>query len=295
MKIAPISKPAEPFICLSCSSKFCEKTKLGTFEICEYGVAFVNNQNAVEKREMTVSFRELVTNLRHEIHPVLQTIIQEANKLDITLTQRKIDINKPPSTILGSTIIIDHFIQMITGVHDFHSLSDSYKSRKKINIQTSIDKYYTIYSIVKSAERAKRLSFKTNLNKELIVTTGASIIEYIISILMDNIWKYSHSDSEVHIICKEKGANLMDIEFINVSDIIPDDKEIFSKGIKCDKLTKGFGYGLYWSKILTDRYNNFFIPNAEAANLIIIHKQNILGEIAAKQTFTLKNIIINEK
>jgi hypothetical protein len=144
----------DPLICLSCASKPCQNTEVGTFDICKYGIAFCKRDDFVEKKEHLIQLSNISRNLRHEINPILQTIIEQTTKLDLTLSVKEIDLEKPLSIIIGSTVILDNFIQMITGVHEFHATTTDI-SKKKIKLKDIIDYHFAVYAILKEEARTK--------------------------------------------------------------------------------------------------------------------------------------------
>lgn len=288
-------------ICINCAKKECKETVNGTLDICEYGVAYYNAKGRLLKKEALIPLRYISNNLRHELHPILNLIVQEANKIDPTISLKKIKTDNPASRILGATLIIDHFIQMITGVNEFHpdkSLG-SYKSVKK-NLFELIENYFSINSILKNTQRADYLNLTLDIDKKINVSFCCDIIEYLISILMDNIWKHSFTDSDVYLSIKQTNDNLIDVIFNNRSIPIPKDINIFEKGIKSIKEKKGFGYGLYWATVLIDHYNRIIgrennCPLENHGELKLEHSQVIDNSKSSNQKFILSNVIVSYK
>ena len=58
--------------CLRCRPKYCENTESGTIEICDYGVAFYNNNGQILKKEKRLTLQHISQNLRHELNKILQ-------------------------------------------------------------------------------------------------------------------------------------------------------------------------------------------------------------------------------
>lgn len=276
------------FTCFNCNSKFCKNTDDGTFEICQYGISFLNKNGEIEVREPKVPVSTIAKNLRHEINPILQTIIQEASILDPTLSTRKIDLKKPLSKIVGSAVILDNFIQMITGVHEFHSTPSV--SSKKINLFNLINNYFIIYSIIKEEGRTKNLTINNLISKDIFITENSDYITYMISILIDNAWKYSLDNSTFTVNIHKVENKYWEMKFTNKSKSIPSNINIFSLGTKVEKESKGFGYGLNWIKDLEASYNER--TEKDNFQFQITHNQLTPENEHSFQEFILKNIII---
>ncbi|MCL6267445.1 hypothetical protein [Flagellimonas myxillae] len=227
-----------------------------------YGVSFFNRDGTVETKEPKVPLSTISKNLRHEINPILQTIIQQAVKLDESLSTREIDLKNPLSVIIGSTVILDNFIQMITGVHEFHS-SPALKSNKRIGLKYLIEHYFTLYTIIQEEGRAKNLSLVNNISDKHYINECSDFVEYILAIFIDNAWKYSEDNSRLNVNLKTVGEKKPKLIFTNVSKTIPSNINIFESGSKVNKDSKGFGYGLRWAKDLEANYNALVKGNDE--------------------------------
>ncbi|MEX2410760.1 MAG: hypothetical protein WD607_05190 [Candidatus Paceibacterota bacterium] len=278
----------KPITCITCTSKFCEKTKPGTFDICQYGISFLNRKGKIEVKEPRVPLATIARNLRHEINPILQSIIQQVSLIDPNLSTRKIDKSKPLSLVIGSTVIIDNFIQMITGVHEFHSTPSSL-SAKKTNLKLLINNYFDIYGIIKESGRAKGLMLSNFLSDNLYITDLSDFIKYIVAVLIDNIWKYSIDHSRVTININRKVSGKYKLVIQNKSNTIPKNIDLFQMGSKVDKNTKGFGYGLFWVKTLENSYNE--LKNSrEVDDFKVMHNQILRPDGYAMQQFIIDNI-----
>lgn len=276
------------FTCFNCNSKFCKNTDDGTFEICQYGISFLNKNGRIEVREPKVPVSTIAKNLRHEINPILQTIIQEATIIDPTLSTKKIDLANPLSKIVGSAVILDNFIQMITGVHEFHSTPSV--SSKKINLYNLINNYFIIYSIIKEEGRTKNLDINNLIPKDIFITENSDYITYMVSILIDNAWKYSIDNSTFTVNIKRIENEYWEIKFTNKSKSIPNNIDIFSLGSKVEKESKGFGYGLNWIKDLEANYNERI--EKEKFRFKISHNQLTPKRDHSFQEFVLNNVKI---
>lgn len=289
----PTETSMSTFTCISCSSKFCEKQQEGTFDICQYGISFLKRKGVIETREPKVPLSTIAKNLRHEINPILQTIIQQASFVDPTLSTKVIDTENPTSLIIGSTIVLDNFIQMITGVHEFHS-SPTTLTSKKINLKSLIDLNYTAYGIIKENGRTKNLRLNNHIPNNFFISQYPDFIKYILVVLIDNAWKYSIDNSTLTVNINRISTNNYRLKLTNKSKIIPVGVNIFELGTKVDESSKGFGYGLHWVKTLENNYNEL-LQNDENEYFEVVHNQiNSEGGLSF-QEFILENIKIDQE
>lgn len=178
---------------------------------------------------------------------------------------------------------------MISGVNDFHpSRKYSGNLHKSISLELLLDKYSKVHSLVQNTRRAKNLNIEINCPPRLNISFGGNIIEYIISIFLDNIWKYSISDSSPKIVVNEAEENLISIDFINESLPIKEHGNLFKKGYQEDSDSEGFGYGLFWTEILVTHYNE--LSGAESGSLELHHEQIAINEKLTEQIFSLRNV-----
>lgn len=276
-------------ICIRCPSKDCEKTEVDTFDFCRYGVAFYNDGNIIKKKEESVTLRHISHNLRHELNKVLQTIVAEASVIDPSVSAKKIDLNKPASKIVGATVIIDQFIEMIAGVNEFHPSSHySTNLDRKSNLINLLDKYSKVYSLIVNTRRSKNIDFNFNVDSKVELTFASHIVEYIISILIDNVWKYSHNHSDVLVNTIKTDKGDLELTFVNLSKPIDRPDSIFDKGFQSKNESEGFGYGLYWAQVLVEHYNALSKRTSESLELI--HNQQVIGADEAEQTFIIRNL-----
>lgn len=276
-------------ICLRCPSKDCEKSEVDTLDFCRYGVAFFNTGGVIKKKEESVTLRHISHNLRHELNKVLQTIVAEASLIDPTVSAKKIDMEKPASKIVGATVIIDQFIEMIAGVNEFHpSAHYSANLDKKSNLLKILDKYSKIFSLIINTRRSKDIDFFFEVSDKTNVSFASHIVEYIISILVDNIWKYSIDGSVATISSIQNNKDDIDLKFINISNFIVDSDMIFEKGFQSKGGSEGFGYGLYWAQVLIQHYNELSKRNTDLLELT--HEQKIIDNEKAKQIFIIRNL-----
>lgn len=276
-------------VCIRCTSKDCEKSEVDTFDFCQYGVAFYNTGNVVKKKEESVTLRHISHNLRHELNKVLQTIVAEASVIDPTVSTKRIELDKPASKIVGATVIIDQFIEMIAGVNEFHPSSHySANLDKKSNLLKILDKYSKVFSLIVNTRRSKKIKFHFDVNKETNVTFASHMIEYIISILIDNIWKYSIDESTATISSTANNNNDIELKFTNISKPIINSEMIFDKGFQSKGESEGFGYGLYWAQVLIHHYNELSKRNSDLLELV--HEQRIVDNEKAQQIFIIRNL-----
>jgi K+-sensing histidine kinase KdpD len=279
--------------CLSCSSKFCEKSEEGTFDICQYGISFLNRNGNIETKEPKVPLSTIAKNLRHEINPILQAIIQQATIIDPSLSTKIIYPDKPLSLIVGSTVVLDNFIQMITGVHEFHSTPSNLTS-KKIKLKSIVDVNYVTYGIIKENGRTKGLKLNNHIPENYTISKCSDFIKYTLAVLIDNAWKYSIDDSTLTVnINKLENGNYR-LKLTNKSEVIPEGINIFEMGSKVDPSSKGFGYGLSWVKTLQANYNTL-LRNESESEFKVQHNQLYESNGLAFQEFILDNIKIDEE
>lgn len=277
--------------CQFCFTKECKETDDGVFDTCSYGIVFLNRNNKIEKRMPTLPLKDFSKNLRHEINPILQSIINNSSSLDPELSTKTIDLNNPLSRIVGSTVIIDIIIQMITGINDFFD-NEQNVSKKLINIKKTVNYYFSIYSIVKDGQKVQVLNLDNQIPEDINVSILSDFLNYMIATLIDNAWKHSLENTTLKVSYTKKNENIFDLIFINNSKIMSKDLEIFKSGVKASSDSRGFGYGLYWLKTLIFFYNKvMYGSDKNPESLIITHEQEV-DEYSnvAKQIFTLKNI-----
>ncbi len=274
---------------MRCPTKDCEKSELDTFDFCQYGVAFYKTADGIRKKEESVTLRHISHNLRHELNKVLQTIVSEACRIDPSITTKEVELDKPASKIVGATVIIDQFIEMIAGVNEFHPSSHySANLEKKADLLKVLNKYSKVYSLIENTRRTKKLVFKFNIYKNAKITFASHIVEYIISIIIDNIWKYSLDSSQAEVTAIKEKNNDASLIFTNISKPINDSKLIFNKGFQSRSESEGFGYGLYWAKILIQHYNE--LSKRNFGLLELIHEQELISSEKAMQKFTIRNL-----
>lgn len=289
-------KRSYPPLCMGCSSRDCEKSKNDDFEVCKYGIAYVNKAGEIIRKEPLLPIHTISKNLRHEINPVLQTIIENVIKLDSKLSTKTIDVQNPLSVIIGATVVLDNFIQMITGVNEFHySHEPLHVNRKKIQLRKTIDNYFNVYSIIKERERAKNLRLMNTLEVDTTITICSEFINYIIAVLIDNAWKYSTENSVLTVTLSKITYGLATLTFTNHSETMPNNFNLYDLGAKVNAESKGFGFGLYWAKNLEYHYNNLCDIEPESPNAFsIVHEQQVSSNPGlAYQKFILKNIRID--
>ncbi len=276
-------------ICIRCPSKDCEKSEVDTFDFCQYGVAFYNTGSVIKKKEESVTLRHISHNLRHELNKVLQTIVAEASLIDPTVSTKRIELDKPASKIVGATVIIDQFIEMIAGVNEFHPSSHySANLDKKSNLLKVLDKYSKVFSLIVNTRRSKNIKFHFDVHKKTNITFASQMIEYIISIMVDNIWKYSLDESTATISTTENNNGDIELKFTNISKPIINSEMIFEKGFQSKDESEGFGYGLYWAQVLIQHYNELSKRNSDFLELV--HEQQVIDNEKAQQVFIIRNL-----
>jgi len=252
-------------------------------------VAFYNNGRVIKKKEESVTLRHISHNLRHELHKVLQIIVAEASLIDPTVSTKEIELDKPASKIVGATVIIDQFIEMIAGVNEFHPSSHySANLNKQSNLLKMLSKYSKVFSLILNTRRSKNIKFDFDVDKKTNITFASHIIEYIISIMMDNIWKYSLNESTATISTRANNNSDIELKFTNVSKPISHSEKIFDKGFQSKNESEGFGYGLYWAQVLIQHYNDLSKRNSDFLELV--HAQQEIDNEKAQQIFIIRNL-----
>ncbi len=280
----------QPVICLKCAKKSCKQCLVGELDVCDYGIAYCNYEGNILYKKTLVPLMMISKNLRHEMHKMLQAIIGEANQLDINLTTKHIDLENPASRIVGLSIAIDHFVQMLAGVNQFHSATSGFQESEKRCLSDIIQKYFAIHSIIRNERRSKDLSLELGFDTNLYISKHVDIFEYLISLLMDNAWKYSLPKTKVYVSTNIHNQESLDVTFINQSRKLPEEFDIFAKGSQADEGSEGFGYGLFWGLILVDHYNN--LSQDIPCRLAFTHEEHLIDSNNAEQRFILSGIPI---
>jgi signal transduction histidine kinase len=284
---------ALPTVCLRCSIKSCEKYPPGELQFCEYDVAFIKLNEDILRKEALVPLRHISENLRHTLNPILNVIVEELNIIEPNLSLRRIDLVKPTEKVLAATKIIDLFIQMISGVNEFRPSTTGVLEDQPRKLISIINKYYKIYSVLKSVRRNPDLRLNALINENVFLPICPDIYEYLISILIDNAWKYSLPSTELRVEINKKDDTRADLIFINESKPLPSGFDIFGKGQKAIETSEGLGYGLYWAKILIDYYNR--LMHKDSNPLKLQHNQVPVSDTLSKQYFIIVNTDISEK
>lgn len=291
----------DPLECAYCHAKPCLKTAPTTIDVCIYGIAFYNDGINIRKKREDVSMRHIAANLRHELNKVLHYIIAQANIVDIRVSLKHIDLNSPASRIVGATQILDNFIELICGVYEFfpdEGLSSANQAAR-INLKNTISRLKDTYSLIKNTRRATDLNIDIEVSGDIFIARLPLVVEYLLVVLIDNLWKYSFDKASVAIRTVVLDENIMNIEFTNHGMHIPQAANVFSKGYKLDHASEGFGFGLFWAKILCEYYNRSagretdFVDithTQQALPQILIDEEDLLLPSISKHTFTLHNI-----
>ena len=127
----------------------------------------------------------------------------------------------------------------------------------------------------------------------LYIPIFGEIFEYLFSILMDNVWKYSLPGTTVSVSAEIHSHGLADLTFSNKSFPLPERFDVFAKGKQVDQNAEGFGYGLFWGLVLIDHYNS--LTGDDYPDLALIHEDNRITDCLSEQQFILKNLPIEMK
>lgn len=276
--------------CAICQQKPCQRTQPGTLDICDFGVAYYNAGSEILKKRERVTTRDIAANLRHELHRVLMYIVSQADEMEPNLSTRRIDLTRPASRIVGATVILDKFIEMVTGVYDFHPdrSGSAFGSTAQLPLLDTVRRLVDTYSLIKNVRRASRLDFQISLPSDLVVVSMAAAVENLLAVLIDNMWKYSVPDTRAAIRVHAISPELVSLEFRNIGVLLPDDCPIFEKGFQAKQNSEGFGFGLYWATVLVDHCNS--AQNRTDAPMALRYEQLKLGADSAEHVFTLENV-----
>ncbi|GJI98924.1 hypothetical protein RugamoR57_56420 [Duganella caerulea] len=280
--------------CLNCLHRRCENSTPNTLDICDYGIAYFNNGEHIQKKREGVTLRHVAQNLRHELHKVLQLIISEACDIDDQVSVRTVDLDRPASRIVGATVILDNFIEMIAGVYNFDPYDEKTPlASSAICLYDVLTRYKDTYSLIRNTRRTTALRFRIDEDlKTVFISNQKHVIEYIFAILIDNVWKYSLNNTPVVISATKSNANLIDISVSNFSEFISQDEKLFDRGYQVNTASEGFGFGLYWATLLVDHYNRAL---KRSENLLILEhtQKKTFNDLRQMQVFSIKNISIN--
>lgn len=277
--------------CVICARKKCRAAPVWKLDICEYGISYVNDGQTIQRANASGTLRHLAQNLRHELNKVLQVVVSEACKIDPSISTRRIVSSNPASKIVGAALIIDHFINMISGVNDFHVDPVKYSQLgERIALVNVIEKCIDIYGIIVSTHRVASMKVQIAVPDVPVIRYATSIVEYLIAVLIDNIYKHAIDESLIRIFVENERADMIDIVFENQSKQLLQPERIFAKGYQEKQTSDGFGFGLFWALILVDSYN--IGSDGAEFPMLLLHEQETLSvdyEIAL-QRFTLRNI-----
>jgi K+-sensing histidine kinase KdpD len=182
---------------------------------------------------------------------------------------------------------------MIAGVYNFNPYEEAEElASSTINVFDVAARYRDTYSLIRNTRRTKTLHFRIDESlKKVFVSRQKHVIEYLIAILLDNVWKYSEPNSPVIVQAKTHSNKLVDLTITNSSGFISQPERLFDRGYKADTSSEGFGFGLYWAQLLTDHYNRAL--KRETDLLEIEHAQKkTFNDTLMNQSFVIKNIII---
>lgn len=282
-----------PETCHACSARPCEKEPVGTLDLCPYGVLFEITEAGVRRKETSSPIRHIAGNLRHEIHPVLGYMVSQISEIEPRLSARHIDTASPMGRLLAAVTILDDTVQMITGVHDFHPLPVSPTTPVAHDLCDMVRRRFKMYSLLGGRNRSRGLRLTVDAEQDYRVSKGAHMIEYIVSVLMDNVWKFAQEESRVEVKVEDTGATAVNMSVANVSQYLPEQLDLFEMGSKGHADKKGFGYGLYWAQILVDRYNGSV--GESPVPLALYHDQIDVANGVARHEFILKGVAVDRR
>lgn len=279
--------------CITCQNKKCETSFRGELFFCPYGVACYNLDGRILKARERVAKVDLAANMRHELSRILQFIVNQADEIDSTVSTRKIDLSNPASRIVGAVTILDQFVEMICGAHYFHQAKSTKSFARTEPLIDVVKKYIDIYSLIKNTRRAKNLNIRIDVDKGIELHKQVAILENIIAIYCDNIWKYADPSEPVVIQALKRTSEKIDLSFSNLGKRIPQGANPFEVGYQLDNKSEGFGYGLYWAEILAYQYNEEFNRRESAGGLRLEYRaEEIDGSDLMKHSFSINNILV---
>lgn len=278
--------------CLICPRKQCRSATVWVLDICEYGISYVNDGEKLQRVTASGTLRHLSQNIRHELNKVLQVLISEACLIDPNVSLEVIDKNSPASRIVAASLIIDNFVSMISGVNDFHLDSLGVAGTGyEVRLSDLLRKYWDIFGLIKGAHRAGALREYINIDKKIVIKFGLPLIEYMIAVLVDNAYKHSIDGSVVSITCDIHDEFFCDLKFSNYSAPLNNPEKLFRKGYQERGESDGFGFGLFWAKVLEEHYNRMLgLPFEEP--LSVSHEEVVYSQdsVIMEQIFTVHNI-----
>lgn len=275
--------------CGHCANKVCLEFEDQRLGICDYGIAHVWIGSELHKKLDETPLRHIAENLRHELNKVLQLIVLNCVEINEQVSLSQVDLNDPASRIAGATVILDQFIEMISGVHSFSPLRDSEAQPATGQaLADVIDRYFGIYSLIRNTRRARDLTLQNSVDPALRAAALPSVVEYIIAILSDNYWKYARSGSRINVKSFQVDERHVSLQFENESDEMTFPGRVFDRGYQADVTSEGFGFGLFWGKQLEGFYNRTMGDNIKPFELT--HRQQQFGDGGVLQIFRIENV-----
>jgi hypothetical protein len=276
----------EPAICLRCAQRSCELGDACELAFCQYDIAYYNDGQRLFRKQPSLAIHDLSANLRHQLNPILNVIVEQVDVIKPGILTRKLDINDPASKVVAATKILDLFVQMLSGVVGFHPPSSAEGLRGGCSLSEMITKYFATYSILKDARRSQDLQLRLKFAENLVLPYCPDIWECIIAVLMDNVWKYSIANTAVEVEVDEtRHKRRANISITNLSKPLPEGIDIFARGVKAHPGTEGFGLGLCWAQGLVFHYNTL-LRRAED-ELQLNHHQELISNGMARQRFII--------
>lgn len=204
----------------------------------------------------------------------------------------------PAKRIAAAADLMDKSIEKIAIVNEVGRAGRSY-----LTVQNSpkslldiLNKCKLQYGLITSHSRPEGVDIAIYCDESIKVTFLPIVIEYIISTFIDNMYKYSIRETRCNIHVRQNENGLIRIEFSNQSNTPAPPESIYGKGIKIEAKSQGFGYGLYWAKVLEQQYNHELekardITLAESERLDIWNDQVLLKiNNRYNQKFIVNNI-----
>lgn len=262
--------------CDSCLDRVCERGTPETLDQCKYGIPYIRRRNGeIDRLDERMPLRSLADNLRHELHQFLQLIVNNACEIDGAVSTAWLDINSPASRIVTATVLINNFVEVISGVNNFDPPRNAFKGVATEPIKSYFERAVSAYSLLQTAHRCNDLQFCNEIDNNLRVQVASKAFEYIAFVLVDNCYKYAKDATPVLISSSQQLDGKYLISISNYSDYIMNIEKAFERGYQA-RHSEGYGYGLFWIRRLLGYMNEQL--NADMSVYAVAHEGEGLAD-----------------